>query len=73
MTNCQTTDLGRIRHPTEARLAASPDGIVVSGDRTGRLVEFKAPITRVLNQKVPEDYFMQMQLQMEVTQVEECD
>jgi len=62
--------LGRIRHPTLARLAASPDGIVTTGERAGRLVEIKSPISRTLTKTVPLDYWCQMQLQAEVCDVE---
>lgn len=68
-------DLGRLKHQKDPRIAASPDGLVVEGPdhRLGRFVEFKAPVTRKIIQKVPEDYMMQMQIQMEVGSVEECD
>lgn len=62
--------LGRIRHPTLPRLAASPDGLIVEGPRKSRLVEIKAPISRILTKEIPEEYFCQMQLQAEVTDVE---
>jgi hypothetical protein len=59
--------LGRIRHPTLPRLAASPDGLICDGPKHGHLVEIKAPITRVLTGQIPADYYCQMQLQAEVT------
>lgn len=58
--------LGRIRHPTLRRLAASPDGLILGGERQGRLVEIKAPLSRVLTGDIPLDYWCQMQLQAEV-------
>lgn len=61
--------LGRIRHPTLPKLAASPDGIIVDGPKAGRLLEIKAPISRILKGCIPEDYYCQMQLQAEVTNV----
>lgn len=68
-------ELGRLRHSTDPRLAASPDGLIVEGpaQRLGRFVEFKAPVTRTIINQVPEDYMCQMQIQMEVGEVEECD
>ena len=40
----------------------------------GRLVEYKAPISRVIQQGiVPEAYMAQMQGQLEVTGLDECD
>jgi hypothetical protein len=65
--------LGRIRHPTLPRLAASPDGLIVSGPRCGRLVEIKSPITRELTGTIPPDYYCQIQLQAEVCDVDAVD
>lgn len=62
--------LGRIRHPTLPRLAASPDGLICEGPRVGRLLEIKAPVSRELNGELPRDYYCQIQLQAEVTDVE---
>lgn len=75
LTATKVVDLGRLRHHTDPRLAASPDGLVVEGpeERVGRFVEFKAPVTRKILSVVPEDYMAQMQIQMEVGGVEECD
>lgn len=75
LTNTRVVDLGRLRHPTDSRLAASPDGLVVEGppERYGRFVEFKAPVTRKILSVIPEDYMAQMQIQMEVGRVEQCD
>ena len=57
----------RLRHPELAFLAASPDGLVLDGPSTGRLIEIKAPISRELEEDiVPQDYYCQMQIQMEV-------
>ena len=61
--------LGRIRHPTLPGLAASPDGLICDGPLAGRLVEIKAPKTRVLIGQVPQEYYCQMQLQAEVADV----
>jgi hypothetical protein len=62
--------LGRIRHPTLPRLAASPDGIVLEGPKQGRLVEIKAPFSRELTGVLPEEYYCQIQLQAEVADVD---
>jgi len=71
-------EVGRIVHPeAKYKLAASPDGIIdydPSGKRLGCLVEFKAPISRVIESGVvPKNYWHQMQIQMEVTDVDRCD
>jgi hypothetical protein len=68
-------EMGRLKHKRDPRLAASPDGLIVKGpdECLGRFVEFKAPVTRKILNTVPEDYMAQMQIQMEVGDVEECD
>jgi hypothetical protein len=75
LTSTSVIDLGRLKHRDDPRLAASPDGLVVEGPpvRMGRFVEFKAPVTRQILKKVPDEYISQMQIQMEVGNVEECD
>jgi hypothetical protein len=75
LTSTDVKDMGRLKHRTDSKLAASPDGMVVSGpaDRYGRFVEFKAPVTRKLINVIPKEYITQMQIQMEVGDVEECD
>jgi hypothetical protein len=74
ITKSTVTDLGRLLHETDANLAASPDGLVTEGERRGRLVEFKAPITRPIKaDEIPEDYWIQMQIQMEVADLNLCD
>ena len=67
-------ELGRIRHATLARLGASPDGIVEMGERQGRLLEIKAPVSRKLEKDIiPYDYYCQVQVQMEVCDIELAD
>ena len=70
-------DLGRIRHREVSRVAASPDGLFVQCDKepalVGTLVEIKCPPTRVINDKIPFDYWCQMQLQMEVCGRPSCE
>jgi hypothetical protein len=75
LTATRVAELGRLRHTVDKHLAASPDGLVTEGPlpRLGRFVEFKAPVTRKILSIVPDDYFAQMQIQMEVGGVEECD
>ena len=69
-------ELGRIRHRTVARVAASPDGLIIEAadpKLVGTLVEIKCPPTRVINDKIPFDYWCQMQLQMEVCDRPSCE
>ena len=63
-TVCDT--LGRFTHGEIPWLSASPDGVVLSGPLAGRLVEIKSPKTRVPGTFVPDEYYVQMQIQMEV-------
>jgi putative phage-type endonuclease len=65
-----------IPHPTVSFLGASPDGIILTeGERNGRLVEFKCPISRTFSDEtpIPNTYYHQMQLQMECTGLELCE
>jgi hypothetical protein len=67
---------GRIMHPTDSNLAASPDGFIMAATdtaRVGRLLEIKCPIRRVIGEGVPFEYWCQMQIQMEVADIDECD
>ena len=76
MGGVQILEMGRFIHPENARLAASPDGIIVAADdaaRIGRLLEIKCPITRKIDGTIPHDYWCQMQVQMEVTDIDECE
>jgi len=70
-------ELGRIRHRLDSRVAASPDGLItestVSPELVGSLVEIKCPPTRIINDKIPFDYWCQMQLQMEVCDRPSCE
>lgn len=69
-------EAGRILHPTDKHIAASPDGIILAATdpaRVGRLLEIKCPITRSVGEGIPFDYWCQMQVQMEVTGIDECE
>jgi len=69
-------DSGRLTHPTDPLLAASPDGLILEAtdpNRVGRLLEIKCPISREIGESIPFEYWCQMQIQMEVTGIEECE
>jgi putative phage-type endonuclease len=69
-------DLACVQHPVYPYIGASPDGLILSNDdRNGRLIELKCPISRIVDDStpVPDHYFHQMQLQMECTNLWECD
>ena len=75
----EIVDTSCIPHPSYNFLGASPDGIIVTKDpqdfRYGKLVEFKCPISRKFTQDtpIPPAYYHQMQLQLECTQLDECE
>jgi hypothetical protein len=72
----QITELGRIRHPHLQRLAASPDGLITKTESPGllgHLVEIKCPSSRSVGNGVPQNYWYQMQLQLEVTGCDVCE
>ncbi len=69
-------DCGRFVHQTDTRLAASPDGIITAckmPDLVGHLLEIKCPKSRDIGKKIPTEYYYQMQLQLEVTDVSACE
>jgi hypothetical protein len=76
MWGCKIVDVGRFVHPIDTRLAASPDGIILDAldpSRVGRLLEIKCPVRREIDGSIPFDYWCQMQIQMEVTSIDECE
>jgi hypothetical protein len=76
MWGCKILEIGRLVHKTDTRLAASPDGLIESAqdpNRVGRLLEIKCPVKREINGKIPFEYWCQMQIQMEVADIDECD
>ncbi len=68
-------DFGCLRHPRYPFLGASPDGIVTDlrSPRYGRMLEIKNPVSRVLTGTPKNDYWVQMQMQMEVCDLHLCD
>lgn len=78
--NIHIAELGRICHPYEPRLAASPDGIITSTTDNdnlnekliGCLVEIKCPISRKPDGRIISKYYHQIQLQLAVTELDEC-
>lgn len=64
------SDVGFIEHETIPFLGASPDGIV---GELERLIEIKCPFRREINGILPFYYYIQIQIQLEVCQVDNCD
>ena len=68
-------EFGCIPHPDYSFIAASPDGIVcdASSELFGRMLEIKNVVSRVITGIPKMEYWIQMQLQMEVCNLNECD
>ena len=75
--NClNIVEFGLIPHPTLSVFGASPDGICDTDSPpryVGRMLEIKCPPKRKFTDEVPLHYWMQMQGQLEVCDLEECD
>ena len=68
-------DFGCIKHDKYNFLGASPDGINVdeTNSRYGRMLEIKNIVNREIDGIPKKEYWIQMQLQMEVCDLNECD
>jgi putative phage-type endonuclease len=73
--NTKVADFGCIKHDKYHFLGASPDGINidVESDRFGKMLEIKNIVNREINGIPKKEYWIQMQLQMEVCDLDECD
>ena len=69
MTGRKSHEIGLVQHRTYPWLGASPDGVT----EDGLLIEIKCPFSRKIEAKVPKHYYPQVQLQLEITDLEECD
>jgi hypothetical protein len=68
-------DFGCIQDEEYAFLGASPDGINtdIKSPRYGRMLEIKNIVNREIDGIPKKEYWIQMQLQMKVCDLEECD
>ena len=75
MYNTKVDDFGCIQHSQYAFLGASPDGINVdvNSERYGRMLEIKNIVNREITGIPKKEYWVQMQMQMEVCDLDECD
>jgi len=62
-------EYGLIQHPEIEILGASPDEISTDGI----MLEIKCPPKRKITGEVPEHYWVQMQVQLQVCQLDQCD
>lgn len=76
LNNLTVVEFGLIPHPKLSVFGASPDGICdidSPNGYEGRMLEIKCPPKRKFTHEVPLHYWMQMQGQLEVCDLEECD
>jgi putative phage-type endonuclease len=73
--NTEIKEFGCIKHTNYDFLGASPDGINVKIDspRYGRMLEVKNIVNRVIDGVPKKEYWIQMQLQLEICNLDECD
>ncbi len=75
--NLTVKEYGCLPHLSINYLAASPDGICDSRndnpDYHGRMLEIKCPYSRIITGIPKLEYYMQVQLQLEVCDLEYCD
>ena len=73
--NTKIEDFGCIQHDKYSFIGASPDGINVDQEsqRYGRMLEIKNIVNREIDGIPKKEYWIQMQLQMEVCDLDECD
>lgn len=66
---------GCIQHPKYKCIGASPDGIVndTTSQRYGRMLEIKNIVNREITGIPKEEYWIQMQVQLETCDLDECD
>lgn len=62
-------EIGLVVHSKFEWLGASPDGLLMSGN----LLEIKCPFTRNITNDIPNHYWIQIQIQLEVCNMEYCD
>jgi putative phage-type endonuclease len=75
MFDSKVEDFGCIQHPIYKFIGASPDGIIIESNtgKFGRMLEIKNIVNREINGIPKKEYWIQMQLQMEVCDLDDCD
>ena len=73
--NTEIKEFGCIKHSKYDFLGASPDGINIKQDsqRYGRMLEVKNIVNREIDGIPKKEYWIQMQLQLETCNLDECD
>jgi putative phage-type endonuclease len=72
-TQTRVNPYGCIVHKEHGFLGASPDGIVSSENGEGKMIEIKNIVNREITGVPLDHYWIQMQIQMEVCDLDECD
>ncbi len=67
--NVECFDFGLIKHPLYEFFGASPDAI----SENGIMIEIKCPFRRKIDGSCPEQYYLQIQGQLSVVDLYECD
>lgn len=65
----EVLEVGLLEHPKYPWLGASPDGILID---SGKLLEIKCVYNRPITKNVPLYYWIQIQIQLEVCDIENC-
>ena len=75
MSETKIEEFGCIKHSKYDFLGASPDGIITdpASPKYGRMLEIKNIVNREIDGIPKKEYWIQMQLQMEVCELNECD
>lgn len=74
--NTKIGDFGCIQHKEHLYIGASPDGINIDPNNEelyGRMLEIKNVVSREITGEPKKEYAIQMQLQMEVCDLDDCD
>ena len=64
----ETWEIGLFQHPDISWLGGSPDGIASDGN----LIEIKCPVTREISHTIPDHYYPQVQICMEILDRPAC-
>jgi putative phage-type endonuclease len=67
--NVTVYEFGLIQHPYHTYFGASPDGIT----EDGIMLEIKCPLKRKITGEIPLQYYYQIQGQLDVCELRECD
>jgi len=75
MYGVKISDFGCIPHPSHSFIGASPDGIIIEPGHTryGHMIEIKNIVNREIDGIPKDEYWVQMQLQMENCNLDYCD